>query len=298
MSNRLLLPYLFLIFSSQVFAGVWNRQPGSIYLKLSTSYISTSNEFNHLGQERSLFFPLKDTYPDASFTDRYTSIYFEYGLHPKLTVVSQLAFKSMTAIRKEISGGGLIQNNVESQSFGFSDLDLAIKYGLHSSRLTFAVESAIKLPLNYENDPTIDAPPLGTGEVDFTEKLLIGKGFHPGYFSAGIGYRFRGGNRFNDQIIWDAESGFTLGKSFLKIFVEGTQSTKTPPDIYGSRRVSTVGGALPSSLTGDQDIFKIAPSLTYKISPDMGISFEVIHILAGKNTISGTSFAVGLAMER
>ncbi len=294
-----LMVFLILIFTvTQLSAGAWNRRPGSFYLKISSSYLSTSNEFNYLGQERKLFFPLKETYPEASFIDRYSSAYFEYGLHPRFTLISQIAFKSMTASRREISGGGLIQSDIESRTFGFSDLDIGLRYGLHSSRLIFASESMVKIPLNYENDPTVDAPPLGTGEVDFTEKLLIAKGFHPGYFNASIGYRFRGGDRFNDQIVWDAETGLTLGKAFLKFFIEGLQSTKTPPDIYGAPRVSTVGGALPTTITGDQDIYKINPSITYQISPDIGISLDMIHIFAGKNTISGTSFALGFVWEK
>ena len=298
MKNRLTLICIVALVGSQLYAGAWNRRPGSFYLKFSSSYLSTSKEFNYLGRENRIYFPLKETYPDASFIDRYSSAYVEYGLLPKLTLVSQVAFNSMQAKRVEVSGGGSICTNIESSTIGFSDLDVGLRYGLHESRLVFASESTLKIPLNYENDPSVDAPPLGTGEVDFTQKLLVARGFNPGYFNAGFGYRFRGGERFNDQIVWDAETGLTLGNTFLKLYVEGIQSTQSPPDIYGSPRQSSVGGALPTTLTGDQDIFKISPSLTYYLSSETGISFDIIHVFAGKNTISGTSFALGLVWER
>ena len=47
---------------------------------------------------------------------------------------------------------------------------------------------------------------------------------------------------------------------------------------------------------GDQDVFKVIPALIYTPRPGLSLQAELIHTLAGKNTLSGTQLAVGVVL--
>ena len=99
----------------------------------------------------------------------------------------------------------------------------------------------------------------------------------------------------------NAEIGLSFVKSFFKLEFRGVKNTTTPPDIYGGPIQLPLpggGGAVPLRLFGDQDYIKLVGEAMYRFGNNWGISGEIIHTLAGKNIITGTTFQVGFVLER
>ena len=302
-ARGLFYPLLFLLLvQSTVHAGAWTRKKGRVYFKLASLYLNSGKEYNYQGARLHLFQDLEFTYPQAEFTEFSLLGYAEYGLTDRLTLIGTLPLKFLRSQRTEVSGGGLVVNRVAATEAGFADLDINIRVALLQAPVVLSLETGVKLPLRYRNDPLIDRPPLGTGEIDGSGKLLFGVSLHPlpGYVTGGVGYRVRGGTRFHDQLLSELEIGYTRGRILYKIAYEGITSTVAPPDIYGRPVVTPLpggGGVLPDVLAGDQDIYKISPSLVISIDADWSVQLEALHVFAGKNTLAGTTLLLGLVLQ-
>ena len=51
-------------------------------------------------------------------------------------------------------------------------------------------------------------------------------------------------------------------------------------------------------IQGDQDIFKISPSIIVNLTKSIALQGEILHIFAGKNTVSGTIFSLGIIYSK
>ena len=128
--------------------------------------------------------------------------------------------------------------------------------------------------------------------------MLIGKSLFPfpAYLTGGVGYRRRSGP-LQDQILFTAEGGYSFGSVLVKVTFDGLKSTIAPPDIVGQPVTTPLpggGGAFPNIIQGDQDIFKINPSIIVNLTKQIAMQGEFLHVYAGKNTVSGTSYSLGL----
>ncbi len=290
-----------LCFVSSLHAGAWPQPKHGLYVKLSSSYLATTKEFNHEGDKLDIF-QERIIYRDTSFRDFSVSAYFEYGLFNRLTIVGTLPFKVLRSKRTELIGGGTLARIATLYTTGFSDLSLLGRYALWQGSFALSFQGGVKLPLGYEEKPADDGAPLGTGDIDLEGHLLLGKSLHPlpAYLTGSIGYRHRT-DELHDQILLNAEAGYTAGKFLFKVTFDGLMSTITPPDIVGQPVMSPLpggGGALPNIIVGDQDIFKISPSIIYNFTEDWGVQGEVLHIFAGKNTVAGTIYSFGIILQK
>jgi hypothetical protein len=141
--------------------------------------------------------------------------------------------------------------------------------------------------------------------LDYDAQLLWGTGCHPIpiYITGGIGYRIREGNVHNEWL-FNMDVGYTMGRFLFKTYFEMIRNTVAPPDIYGQPIVTPLpggGGAVPDVfLYGVQDehVTKILPSIIYTLKDGLAVQAEINHILAGKNTLSGTAFSIGIIFSR
>jgi hypothetical protein len=297
-----ILPFLILLVcQNQVIAGAWVQRKHGYYFKLSGNYLLATKEFNHEG-ERLDIFQERIIYKDASFRDFNITAYLEYGLFERLTLIANFPFKILTSKRTEIIAGGLLARKATIHSVGFADLILSSRFALLREPFVLSLQSGIKTPLFYDEKPGDDGPPLGTGKIDLESHLLLGKSLYPLpiYITASIGYRWRSGP-LHDQILYTAEAGYTLDKILFKVTIEGLQSTIQPPDIIGQPVTTPLpggGGALPNIIEGDQDVFKISPSMIFNLTNGIGLQGEILHIYGGKNTVAGTIYSFALVLTR
>ncbi len=286
---------------SEARAGAWVQSRHGYYFKLSANYLFTTREFNHEG-ERLDIFQERLVYKNSSFQDFNITAYLEYGLFERLTLVANVPFKVLRSKRTEIVGAGLLARIVTNYTLGFSDLAVSGRYALVDGALALSVQGGIKAPLGYDKAPADDGPPLGTGKIDLEGHLLIGKSLYPlpAYITASVGYRRRTGP-LADQVLFTGEVGYAVGNFLFKIGYDGLKSTVAPPDIVGQPVTTPLpggGGALPNIIVGDQDIFKISPSVIYNATDAFALQAELLHIYAGKNTVAGTIYSFGLVLKK
>ncbi len=296
MTIKVIFAILFLhVTLSGLWAGAWVKPRGGYFFKLAANYLSTNQEFNYKGEKIS-YLGNDLIYSDTEFRDINIYLYYEYGLSDNFTIWGDLAYKSYTSSRT-ISTLYATTKEIATTT-GFADMRILGVYGIMNEPLAISIAAGPKIPMGYSKEPENDGPSLGTGYVDLEGYLTLGTSFYPvsAYVSTSLGYRIRGG-RYHDEFYFNAEVGYTVGDFFFKAFLELIRSTITPPDIYGQTIVSPLpggGGALPNSIIGDQDISKILPSITYFFNEGIGIQAELNHVFSGKNTLSGTTYSVGL----
>lgn len=289
--------FLLIICSTMLYCGAWTQKKDGYFLKIATSFLETDSEFNFRGTEKKLL-EERFIYKHVKFSDVSVHFYSEFGWTDNITFSGYLPFKVYTSTFTQTnpySG----QKTVLSNS-GFSDLYLQVKYGILKNPLAVSVQTGVKFPLGYAKFPENGVPALGTAETDFDLMVLSGLSLYPlpAYLSGSIGYRHRTG-RLNDEYLFQLETGYTVSRFFLKIQMDGVKNISSPPDIYGAPIQTPLaggGGELPDIILGDQNIFKLVFSGMYEVKSGLGISTEIFHILAGKNTITGTTFSLGLVL--
>jgi len=293
---------IFALFAYKIaFAGAWTQRKHGYYLKLSGNYLFTTKEFNYLGETLDIF-QERLVYKNTSFQDFNVTLYLEYGLLERLTLVGTVPFKALTSKRTEIVAAGRVENRVIVANSGLSDLSFLLRYRVLAEPLVLSLQGGFKVPLGYDSKPANDGPPLGTGEVDEEINLLLGRSLHPlpMYLTGGIGYRWRNGP-LHDQVSFSIEAGYSAGKFLFKAVLDGIKSTVPPPDIEGQPVVTPIpggGGALPNIIIGDQDVFKVSPAVIYNLQPGLALQAEALHIFAGKNTVRGTIFSLGVVVSK
>ncbi len=307
MNNRnarlpVLLVLLFISVSihSNALAGAWTQKKGGYYFKISSNYFFTKNEFNHNGN-RVRIFDERISFENASFRDFNVTTYLEYGLTDRLTLVGGLPFKILTSEWDKFLTGDIFAGSESLNTVGFADLAVSGRYAILAEPVVVSLQGGFKFPLGYEKKPDNDGAPLGTGDVDVEGHLLFGASLYPLpiYLTTGIGYRHRGGP-LHDEIVYSAEVGYNLDKFLFKVNIDGIQNTTTPPDLAGMPVVTPLpggGGVLPSVIVGDQHITKISPSIIYSLRKGLAIQGEILHVLAGTNTTSGTMFSLGFVIS-
>jgi hypothetical protein len=287
----------FYLLSSQLFAGAWTQKKDGYYLRIYSTYLFATQEFNYQGDQQDLYEEHLG-YRDSYFKDISIVIYSEYGLTNYFTFIGELPFKSLTTKRTVASfyGGDEI-----ATTSGFADLGLFGKLAILENPLALSIQAGARIPLGYSQEPQNNGPRLGSAEMSYEGHIILGSSFYPlpVYFTGSLGYRYRTGD-LHDEVIITAEIGYTLGPIFIKTYVEALRSVVTPPDIYGQQIVTPLpggGGVLPDIVIGDQHLTKVIPSITLNISDALGIQFEIIEPLTGRNTINGTTYSLGFVLH-
>lgn len=275
-------------------AGAWLQKRDSYYFKVSASYLSSTKELNFHGDEVEIL--SGDTLlTDTSYRDVGVSLYLEYGLDDRLTVVGTLPFKVLTSRRTEVSRVAGLDREVEAVNGGFGDLSLGLRYPLLTGSLPVSVQGAVKLPLGYDNRPENGGPPLGSGRVDLEGLLLAGLSLYPfpGYVTGGAGYRVKTGD-LDDEVIFSVEAGAEWRRLMARVGIDGLYSTSDPPNLAASG-----GGRVSSAvIVTNQDILKLTPGLSYSLSDEVSFVAEAFHILSGKNTVTGTTYSLGIVYRQ
>ncbi len=280
--------------------GAWTQREGGYYLKIDGSFLTTGKELDFRGNRLDIF-QERISFDDATFSDGGVSGYGEYGVTRKLTILGRLPFRRLSSERK-VLGGAYFDEKIEREiTSGFGDLDIGARYGLGFSPLTVSVQGGMKFPLGYDATPDDGGPPLGTGEVDSDIRILAGRGFSswPVYLSGGIGYRLRGGS-YHDEWLYEGEIGLSSGRWLVKIGLAGVENREAPQDLVGAPITTPLpgGGGSFVVLTGDQNYTKLNPSVSYAIGPGRWFTVELFDVVAGKNTIDGTTVSAGFVFAR
>jgi hypothetical protein len=284
----------FLLLPAGASGQAWVQEKDGYYFKASGTYLYTTEQFDYQGNRQPIFSE-DSTRTDASFREVTISTYLEYGLSDRFTLVATLPFKILTARDTQVIPGEPVRD-VSPTNGGLADLWLSLRTPIAQGGFAASVQAGVKLPLGYEKDPDNQGPPLGTGEVDAEAHLLVGQSLWPipAYLGASGGYRVRGG-AFHDEILFSAEGGYTAGDFFVKIRFDGLVNVEEPPNLELVNMIVANGG---SAVVGDQDIFKLSPTVEYRVNEGFAIGADAFHTFAGKNTVTGTTWSLALVWSR
>ena len=296
-----------LVSAQLVYPGAWTQKKNKFFLKMSGLYLHSAREFNHNGNNAPIFAE-RPGFENASFQDFSLTTYFEYGISDRLTLVSTLPAKVLNSswdrfIEFKDENGNIVKESIPESpaTSGLSDLSIAGRYLLYDDSVVLSLQGGFKLPLFYDARPDNSGSPLGTSDIDLEALLLIGKSLQsqPLYVTGGIGYRHRTGP-LHDELLFNAEIGYQLGRLLLKLNLDGIHNTTTPPDLAGLTVVTPLpggGGVVPSVVVGDQHILKISPAIIFDVNDKLAIQAEAMHIFAGKNTVNGSIYSLGVILS-
>ena len=273
---------------AQLHAGAWTQPPGGLYLKLAGLSFRSQQYLNAEGERLDRL----EKPSTEELSDRNASVYLEYGVRERLTLVASLPYKRLVHTKKEVRFFESLDTTItrvypDENESGFADLEMRLRWRLLQDPAVVSVTLGGKLPLGYEMQEESNVP-LGTGEVDGDTRLLVGKSLYPfpGYATGAIGYRKRGGI-FSDELLYNLEAGFTYGNLLVKGVAEGVRT-------FGDCGATGAMGML----IGDQNSLKLAPGVIWSLNERLEIGADLFYIASGCNTAAGTTYAIGLAFKR
>jgi len=281
-----------LILATSVSAQAWVQKEDGYFFKLAASYLTTEEMFDFQGNRTSLFAD-DSTKSNGTYNEFAITAYLEYGINDYLTFVGNLPFKIVANTFTE-DLPPLDPREVTLANGGMSDLTVSLRMQA-VKKPALAIQGGVKIPLGYEQNPDNNGPRLGTGKADAELSVLGGVSLWPvpAYISGGLGYRWRGGQEFHNEFVFNVETGYTLRRLFMKVRLEGTNNvedlSQIPANATATERQDNIG---------DQDIYKFLPTVTYHFTPGFSATAEAYQTFAGKNTVYGTTWAVALEWNK
>jgi hypothetical protein len=251
-----------------VFAGAWTMKRGQMYNKLSVNYYYTKKNFDEHGHKHSL--------PnDGEFYDFNLIWYQEYGLLDKLTILSSIPYKHLH----------YEDDNFESESWGFGDIELGLKFCLLENPVVLSVQSKVKIPEAYDENKDV---PLGNGQWDGELRILLGKSLwpFPAYFGVEGGYMWRA-EAPADEFKYLLEFGYTISEKLsFRTKLDGTLSADN------AERVTDILGN--PQLGYEYDLGKLELTATYKIRGNLYLELTYTPYIHGEAISAGNSYSLAI----
>ena len=279
---------LLLFWPGAALAGAWAREAGETYLKGSLTYLESAESFDGTGDAMPILGE-GAAYADGRYTEAGTSLYVEFGLSRRLTLIGSGTLKSARTEGQATASG----TDLSETTTGAGDLWLGARWPLLTRRIVASIQPEVKIPLSNPANRPLYSPSLGSGAVDAGAMLQLG-GSIPrlrAYWTGGAGFRVRGGIDPNETR-WDLEAGADLGPRFqLRVRYDGVDSKQEtlPPGVTMD--------PIRSANAGGQDYQRLQPTVAFRINPTVEASLGVRRTLAGKNTLRDTQWELGFSYQ-
>jgi hypothetical protein len=199
MKTKLIIFCAFLLFSIFAHAGgPWATGKGKAYTQLGASFNQYDAIFYN-GGKLSIVHPVRDnTY----------QFYGEFGINDKLTLISNVPFKSLQTCSSMYT---VLLPPYSGKLNCFGNISLAGKYSFWEK----GVNLAAQVEVQSRNNRTDYTTGLRTGYSCWavTPSFIIGKGFKKWYAFADVGFALRSSG-YSEEIISNAEIGYTPFKRF------------------------------------------------------------------------------------
>lgn len=228
-----------------------------------------------------------------------TSLYGEYGLTNRLTGLVYAPFFVRSTIARQVST--VNNQEIPGDAFqGVGNLDLGVKYGL-ITKGPVVLAGTLWLSLPTGQNVGGDTELLQTGDGAFSQMVLLeaSHSFYPKPYYATVlgGFRHRGQATYDyasgpqtvdysDEVRWGAEIGWTPGKWVLAMKI-----LQAIPLGNGN----SAGETGASSLFGNNvAYFSYTPEVTYRFTPQLGVSAAAGLALAARNILAAPTLQAGL----
>jgi hypothetical protein len=254
--------------ANQVLAGAWTMKKGQMYAKLSINYYYTDEDFDEHGHKHSL--------PnDGEFYDFNLTWYQEYGLLDYLTILFSVPYKHLH----------YEDNNFKSDTWGFGDIELGLKFRLLEKPVVLSVQSKVKIPEAYDENEDV---PLGNGQWDGELRILLGKSFwpFPAYLGIEGGYMWRA-EEPADEFKYLIEFGYTFSNRLsFRTKLDATLSADN------GERVTDIWGN--PQLGYEYDLGKLELTAGYKVKESLYMEFTYTPYIYGKAISAGNNYSLAI----
>jgi hypothetical protein len=276
--------------AEQVMAGAWTQAKGKFYSRLAYEQYSADEYFDENGDTLS-YSPADSKKRDFEYDEDLTSLYLEYGLTDKLTLVASLNYKEAEWRYKP--GGGVKVDKVANTS-GPGDQELGVKYQLYTTEKgVLSIQGMYKTPEGYDEDDkgTLDIQ-RGDAQEDYDVRLLYGQSLYPmipGYFNVEAGYRMRS-QEPADEFKYVLEVGVDFTSWFYgRVKLDGSANLGNSDDVKSS-------AAVHADVAGNEvDLGKLDMTLGFKITDHFAVEATYRPELYGESTTKG--YSMGLALS-
>ncbi|MFT6855833.1 MAG: hypothetical protein ACJA0X_001810 [Cyclobacteriaceae bacterium] len=280
MIKKFTFSILFFIIVQSVFAGGgWVYKKGQGFFKLGQSVIHAGSFFNPDGE-------IIDITTVGLYT---TSLYGEYGLTNKITVVGYFPiFVRSTLNKLEFRQSGKTADGDELNALG--DAQIGLKYGFAQNKpIVFSIGLTLGIPLGETSGGEGKILQTGDGEWNQLLRIDASHSFYPKpfYASATVGFNNRT-KGFSDEFHYGFEIGYTATDKITAILKSYSVNS-----LFNGDAENSMSNGLFSNNT---EYFSIGPELIYGITNDFGFTVAAGFAFSGRQILAAPNYSVGLFM--
>lgn len=246
------------------FAGGWTHPRGKGYFKLNEQIIRSDSYFKPSGKKE----------PITAQSRYTTSLYGEFGLADRLTLVGYIPFYQR--INEDRAGS-------DAKS-GTGDWELGARIGLLTDRATVvSLQVMAGLPLG--DSFTEQEVGLFTGDGEFNQlfSLQVGRSLWPapGYLKGEIGFNNRESD-FSDELRYALEAGVMFDERIgVAVWLRGVKALGTGDEWT----------------VNDQQYVSFGPELNFYLTSNAGITAGVTRYTGAHNLLDAPAWDIGLFLK-
>lgn len=272
MKSKLIFALLFCsIYSAAQAGGPWATGKGKAYTQLGASF----NQYN------SIFYNGSKLDLNVNVTDNTYQFYGEFGLTNKISLITNLPFKTLSNQH--------IKNNFPTSPVGnlngFGNISLAGKYSFWEKGVNIAAQVSLENGTNQANYQT--GLRTGYGAWAVTPSIIIGKGFKKWYAFADAGFALRSAG-YSEEIISNAEIGYTPFNRFWLALAFNNKNT------LKNGKVEEVYGQHTSLYVNNQSYNAFGLKVSYGFSEKIGINASAYGAFAGDLVAAAPTFCASV----
>lgn len=273
--------YILLFISANLFAGGgWPKRKGAYYFKLSTWYLNSNEHFTFNGKG-----------PNVTTQLFNTSLYGEYGITDRLTVIANIPFFYRNTFNKEIVNG--VENSPGEELNSFGDTQLGFKYGIFQNDI-FSATFGITLDFPFGETGKGLGGRLATGDGEFNHLYRFDVGasvYNSDAFSVYANV-YTGLNIRSEGFSEESRSGIEVGAGFInkKVWLVGKLDT-IQPLFNGDRTADSNSSGI---FVNNFEVITFTPEVSCYVSKNIGVSAGVIIPLDGVFVYTDPSYTAGI----
>ncbi len=247
--------------SFPTYAGGWTHPAGKGYFKLNQQFINSDTYIQ----------PSGDKIPITKQSRYTTSLYGEFGLMDRFTVVGYIPFYQRITIDAKAD-----------PNTAMADWELGVRLGLLTKGATVvAIQAMAGLPTGDSDNET----GVFTGDGEFNQMVLLQVGRSlwptPGYLKAEIGFNNRE-SEFSDQIRYSGEAGFMAGDRLgISLWLRGAKAIGTDDEWT----------------VNDQQYLSFGSEINFHLTANAGITAGVTKYTAARNIEDAPAWDIGLFLK-
>ena len=277
---------LLVIIATSVQAGPWPKAKGEGYFKLYEWWLSFDEHYTSTGELD----------PNLTLGLYNTTLYGEYGLTDRLTLIGNFVAFSRSTINAQISGTrGTVLEEGEALN-GVGDSEIGARFALTKPGAATPISVGLLLGVPLGEDAGGSQRNLQTGDGEFNQLLSLaaGRSFQAGglngFVSASVGYNVRS-QGFSDEYRYGLEAGINVfdRKLWLIGRLDGSEST------FNGETAATTQST--SIFSNNAEYLAVGGELNYNISERFGLSAGVAGAVSGRIIAAAPAYSVGVYLN-